>query len=214
MFRLISQKIAFILLVLITIIFFVHMGMRMVHNSSTNEPNYDLVNVGQLAWADTRDYLTNILAGDLGVVRVNGVSEPISKVLLESYKNSMALLFIALALATPIAWRRRLVGLAVGTALVQVFVMFRIWLALTYWFGTPDTPWCMYDWRPLVWKTLLLAQEAINVAPVASFAVPALFWLMLLFRPADWSDALGALMPAQEVDNSVTDESGRSGSAE
>lgn len=119
--------------------------------------------------------------------------------------------FIALALATPIAWRRRLVGLAIGAALVQVFVTLRIWIALTYWFSTPDTPWRMYELRPLVWKTLSLAQEAINVAPVASFAVPALLWLIVLFRPADWSDALGALMSDQNVDDSATDESGRSG---
>ncbi len=120
--------------------------------------------------------------------------------------------FIALALATPIAWRRKLVGLAVGTALVQLFVALRMWIALTYWFSTPETPWRMYEWRPLVWKTLSLAHEAINVAPVASFAVPALLWLMLLFRPTDWSDALGALMPEQDAGDNVTEESGRSGS--
>jgi len=100
MLRLIAQKVSFTLLVAITIIFFVHMGMRMVHNSDTAEPSYDLVQFGQLAWADTRAYLTNVLQGDLGNVRVNGVSEPLGQVLLESYKNSMALLLISLALAT------------------------------------------------------------------------------------------------------------------
>ncbi len=121
--------------------------------------------------------------------------------------------FIALALATPVAWRRRLVGLAVGTTLVQVFILLRIWIALTYWFSTPETPWRMYELRPLVWKTLSLAHEAINVAPVASFAVPAVLWLMLLFRPADWSDALGALIPKQNVDDSATDKSRQNDSA-
>jgi len=104
--------------------------------------------------------------------------------------------FMALALATPIAWRRRLVGLAVGTLLMQFFVVFRVLIALLYWFSTPGMPWRLYEWRPLVWKTLTLAQEAINVAPVASFVVPALLWLILLFRPADWTEALGALAPA------------------
>jgi len=100
MLRLIAQKVSFILLVVITIIFFVHMGMRMVHNSDTAEPSYDLVQFGQLAWADTRTYVTNVLQGDLGDVRVNGASEPLSQVLVESYKNSMVLLGVSLALAT------------------------------------------------------------------------------------------------------------------
>jgi peptide/nickel transport system permease protein len=100
MFRLIAQKVSFTLLVVVTIIFFVHMGMRMVHNSDTAEPSYDLVHFGQLAWADTRAYLTNVLQGNLGNVRVNGISVPLGQVLLERYKNSMALLLISLALAT------------------------------------------------------------------------------------------------------------------
>ena len=85
MLRQIAQKTAFIILVLITIIFFVHMGMRMVHNSTAQEPNYDLVQVGQLAWGDTRAYLTNIVQGDLGSVRLNGVVQPIRDIVVESY---------------------------------------------------------------------------------------------------------------------------------
>ena len=100
MARLLLQKIAFILLVAITIIFFVHMGMRMVHNSSTSEPSYDLVQFGQLAWSDTRTYLTHIVDGDLGSTRVSGAPQPISVVLRESYRNSMGLLIVALAAAT------------------------------------------------------------------------------------------------------------------
>ena len=100
MVRLIAQKTAFIILVLITIIFFIHMGMRMVHNSDTPEPNYDLVQYGQLAWADTRAYLTRFAEGDLGTVRTNGVAVSIQDILVESYINSMGLLLISLALAT------------------------------------------------------------------------------------------------------------------
>ena len=100
MLRQIVQKIAFIILVLITIIFFVHMGMRMVHNSVALEPNYDLVQYGQLAWVDTRAYLTNLVHGDLGTVRTNGVAQPIRDIVVESYINSMGLLLAALVLAT------------------------------------------------------------------------------------------------------------------
>jgi peptide/nickel transport system permease protein len=76
----------------------------MVHNSDAAEPSYDLVRFGQLAWSDTRAYLTHVLEGDLGAVRVNGVSQPVGQVLLESYKNSMGLLLISLALAAGLGW--------------------------------------------------------------------------------------------------------------
>lgn len=111
MLRLVAQKASFILLVVLTIIFFVHMGMRMVHNSDASDPSYDLVQFGQLAWADTRAYVTNVLGGDLGSVRVNGASQPLGQVLWESYRNSMALLLISLALATGL-------GLLAGSTMV------------------------------------------------------------------------------------------------
>jgi ABC-type dipeptide/oligopeptide/nickel transport system permease component len=126
MIRLIAQKLAFILLVSILIIFFMFMGMRMIQNSSASEPNYDLVKYGQLAWADTRLYLTNLVNGDLGTVRIGNVQVPISQIVLESYKNSMGLLLAALSIAT-------ILGLLAGTtmALTKRQRVITIILALT-----------------------------------------------------------------------------------
>ncbi len=122
MLRLIVQKVSFILLVVTTIIFFVHMGMRMVHNSDTAEPNYDLVQFGQLAWGDTRAYLTNIMQGDLGEVRVNGTFQPLGEVLWQSCRYSMALLLISLALATGLLLQRAEIWyVARGGAAADVF---------------------------------------------------------------------------------------------
>jgi peptide/nickel transport system permease protein len=110
MLRLIAQRTVFIILVLIAIIFFIHMGMRMTHNSEVLAPNYDLVEYAQLAWADTRAYLTELIHRDLGSVRVNGVVVPIRDIVVESYINSMALLLISLALAT-------ILGLWIGSTM-------------------------------------------------------------------------------------------------
>lgn len=110
MIRLIIQKLAFIILVCITIIFFMFMGMRMIHNSDIVQPNYDLVEFAQLAWADTRAYLTNLVHGDLGGVRVDGVMVPISLIVRQSYINSMILLLPSLAIAT-------ILGLLAGTTM-------------------------------------------------------------------------------------------------
>ncbi len=126
MLRLIVQKITFIIIVLITIIFFMNMGMRMLNNSDAQQPSYDLVRFGQLAWSDTRAYLTDLSQGDLGSVRINGVIEPISKIVIESYINSMALLLLALGIAT-------VLGLFAGTtmALTKHKRLITLLLALT-----------------------------------------------------------------------------------
>ena len=43
MLRFIGQRTAFIILVCVAIVFFGHMGMRMIPNSDARDPNYDLV---------------------------------------------------------------------------------------------------------------------------------------------------------------------------
>jgi hypothetical protein len=87
--------------------------------------------------------------------------------------------FIALALATPVAWRRRLIGLAAGLIIIHAFIYVRLWIALMFYFSTPGTPWQMYDFNDTVFGVLKLCHEAINVAPVTSFAFPAVVWLIL-----------------------------------
>ncbi len=98
--------------------------------------------------------------------------------------------FIALALATPIAWRRRLVGLGIGIVLTHVIIAARIQIALYFWFSTPGTPWQLHELSGWVRRALELLYESVNEAPVASFVFPAILWLVLLFRPADWGGAI------------------------
>ena len=100
MLRLVGQRTAFIGMVILAIIFFVHMGMRMSQNSSALEPNYDLVRFAQESWSDTRAYLTNIFNNELGSTRANNQTVPIWDVLKESYINSMGLLLAAMLSAT------------------------------------------------------------------------------------------------------------------
>ena len=95
------RRIVFILLVCVFIIFSVHLGMRMIRNSETQDPNFDLLAQSQLAWGDTRGYLDRALDGDFGVVRETHGQVPILDILREAYLNSMGLLVVALARA---AW--------------------------------------------------------------------------------------------------------------
>lgn len=97
--------------------------------------------------------------------------------------------FIALALATPVTWRRRMIGMGIGVALIHAFIAVRVWIALLYWFSTPDTPWRLYELSGGSRRMLTLLQESVNVAPVVTFAFPAVVWLALLFRVNDWGGA-------------------------
>ncbi len=127
MLRFIVRRIFFIILVWMCIIFFAYLGMRMVRNSEISRPDYDLVQHGKRAWQDTRAFLSGVLQGDLGIVRIQtgGVVEQgdvtgsnrgdlpdlgtrqvetshvlVKDVLWEAFANSMGLLLVALAMAT------------------------------------------------------------------------------------------------------------------
>jgi len=102
--------------------------------------------------------------------------------------------FIALALATPAAWRRRMVGLAAGLVIMHGFIYARLWIALMFYFSTPDAPWQMYEFSDTAFTVLELLNGTINVAPVTSFVAPAIVWLILLFRPGDWGGTFEALL--------------------
>ncbi len=106
--RFIGQRLLFIAFVGVVIVFFVHLGMGLVPNSRVAHPQYDLWGQGQVAWAQTRDFLANALKGELGAVYARRGPVPVRDVLADTYVKSMGLLIAALALAT-------VIGLAVGT---------------------------------------------------------------------------------------------------
>lgn len=105
----IVKRIIFIAAICVAIIFFVHLGMRMVRNSEVRTPSYDLVVEGRLAWQDTEAFLGRLARGDLGDIPTAGGSIPIADIVTTSYVNSMGLLIVALALAT-------IVGVYLGSA--------------------------------------------------------------------------------------------------
>jgi ABC-type dipeptide/oligopeptide/nickel transport system permease component len=97
MVRFIGRRLVFIALVCVLIVFFVHMGMRMMRNSDASRPDYDLVQYGQWAWQDTRTTLSRMLRGDMGQVRTPRGVVPVAEIVGEAYRNSMGLLLAALA---------------------------------------------------------------------------------------------------------------------
>lgn len=96
MLRFIGQRVTFILLVCVFIVFAVYLGMGMIRNSEVQEPSYNLVTRSQLAWTETREFLKSALNGRLGTARLSIGFVNISDLLAESYRNSMGLLLLAL----------------------------------------------------------------------------------------------------------------------
>lgn len=103
----ISRRLLFFLLVVTLTIFAVYLGMGFINNSEVAQPNYDLVRASQRAWGDTRLYIERVLSGNLGSVREEFRSVPVSEILVNSYKNSMGLLLTAILGAT-------IVGIGIG----------------------------------------------------------------------------------------------------
>jgi ABC-type dipeptide/oligopeptide/nickel transport system permease component len=102
-----GRRLTFIAIICVLIVFFSHLGMRMVQNSDRAHPNYDVIQHGILSWQDTRIFFSNALHGNLGYVTVQSARIPIQEMLASSYVNSMGLLLTALALASAL-------GLAAG----------------------------------------------------------------------------------------------------
>lgn len=108
MLRFIGQRLVFIALIYVLIVFLAHLGMRMIRNSEVSDPEYDLVQHARSAWAATRITLQNVLEGNLGSVRTERGVVPVADYVREGYVNSMGLLLMALVCAA-------VVGLSVGT---------------------------------------------------------------------------------------------------
>jgi peptide/nickel transport system permease protein len=107
MLRFISQRISFIALVVLLIIFSAHLGMRMISNSEARQPNFDLVHQIKQSWGDTTDYLSGAAAGNFGYLKTQYGLVSVRMILFEAYRNSMGLLLVALVVAVAI-------GLCVG----------------------------------------------------------------------------------------------------
>jgi peptide/nickel transport system permease protein len=101
MSRFISRRLLFILSVCTLIIFSINLGMGMAGNSVNREPDYDVVNFGQLAWSQTRNYIEDLFSGDLGSVQHETLGNiTIWDLLKDTYIKSMGLLCVALLAST------------------------------------------------------------------------------------------------------------------
>lgn len=91
---------------------------------------------------------------------------------------------VALVLATPIAWSRRLKALVLGVILVNLYVAFR--LGVVVFEGLLACPvWTVVELGSTGMKIVQVAVEVIAKSPTLSFVVPALIWMLVTFRRSD-----------------------------
>ncbi len=88
---------------------------------------------------------------------------------------------VALVLATPLTWRRRLRALAWSVFWITLFILFRTWLTLLYWFCA-DGAWHIYEPSALWRGVMNTVYEFTAVAPTCTFLIPALIWIAVAFR--------------------------------
>lgn len=108
MLRFLGRRLAFILFVSLLIVFFAHMGMRMVRNSETSSPIFDVKTIGKLAWVDTRSYIVSAAKGDLGLINTTYGLVRVKDLIAAAYGNSMGLLMVSLVAAT-------IIGMLIGS---------------------------------------------------------------------------------------------------
>jgi len=96
----------------------------------------------------------------------------------------------ALVLATPIPWRRRVLALCLGVALMSTFAAFEMWLRLWEAFTDPS-PLALRElpgWGRALLKAVL---NVVGRSPVSAYIAPVFVWILTAVRRDDIRRVLG-----------------------
>lgn len=96
-----------------------------------------------------------------------------------------AAFLIALVLATPIAWRRRLIALAWGLLWIHLFVATRVGVQLVAMLCVDDAV-SVFSFGPAMTEAVQKIALVLFRAPATSYTAPAFIWLVVTFRRGDW----------------------------
>ncbi len=97
---------------------------------------------------------------------------------------------VALILATPLTWRRRLIALLWGLVLTHAWIAFSMLLLIVHGYSRGDVI-SIFDVSPFTRDVLAFLREALVMAPVVKYTVPAVIWMLVSFRRSDWARLLG-----------------------
>jgi hypothetical protein len=102
---------------------------------------------------------------------------------------------LALTLATPIPWKRRLRAVVIGGVLVQVYVGFRVWITLLGAFSG-ENDLSVFAFGPTTTEFLSFTFSLLVVSLAGCYVVPALIWAVVTFRRSDLQEFQARNSPA------------------
>lgn len=112
-----------------------------------------------------------------------------------------AVVLIALILATPIPWTRKLWAVLWGLLWVHLFVLLRFALLVVMIFHG-DNPYSLFHWPP-PWDTVLdEGTNILTVVPATEYVVPLILWMAVTFRREDLEPLLGRFQPPSDAASS------------
>ena len=129
---------------------------------------------------------THINIGNNLLIRPDGSADTAATDVNTRYLGYLpAILFLALVLASPVTWRRRLIALAAGMVLVTFLVMFKQWIFLLW--QCQQYPWLkLTDFSGTSLKLLTFANNFISVTSSSVLYFVVAIWLLVTFRVDDF----------------------------
>ena len=97
---------------------------------------------------------------------------------------------LALILATPLTWRRRLIALLWGLVLTHAWIAFSMLLLIVHGYSRGDEV-SIFEVSPFTRTALAFMREALVIAPVVKYTVPVVIWMLVSFRRSDWAKIFG-----------------------
>jgi len=99
---------------------------------------------------------------------------------------------LALIVATPTPWLRRLWALFWGLILISLFVGLNLWLQVADKFtGLASDPFFVYHPAPFWHEILTIMLKVLSKSPVTTYIAPVFIWLIVSFRREDVARFLG-----------------------
>ncbi len=92
-----------------------------------------------------------------------------------------AALTIALILATPIPFKRRLIALAIALAIMECFVLFQFYLRFVEILSQPG-PLQVYNLSSFMMGVVTILVKSLSLTPVTSYIIPVVIWAMVILR--------------------------------
>ncbi len=102
MIRFIGWRVVLIAFVAVAIVYFVHLGMRMMGQANGPQPNQDFFDNSRAAWRQTGAFVVAAGQGDFGIISTRRGEIPVREILGGAYFNSLGLLAAALGISIAI----------------------------------------------------------------------------------------------------------------